>query len=64
MFEWIPEELKQLRQWHVWKQTDKTKIPVQVNGSAAKSNDPDTWTDFETASDAAQFFSGLAFEIT
>ena len=60
----IPEELQHLRQWHVWRQTDVTKIPLQVNGTAAKSNDPDTWTDFETASDAAQFFSGLAFEIT
>jgi hypothetical protein len=63
-FENAPEELKRLRQWHVWKHTDKTKIPVQVNGSAAKSNDPDTWTDFETAADCAPLFSGLAFEIT
>ena len=63
-FENAPEELKRLRQWHVWKQTDKTKIPFQVNGSAAKSNDPETWTDFETAADCAPLFSGLAFEIT
>jgi hypothetical protein len=63
-YERIPEELKHLRQWHVWKQTDKTKIPVQINGAAAKSNDPETWTDFETAVDCAPLFSGLAFEIT
>jgi hypothetical protein len=48
-FERIPEELRQLRQWHVWRQTEETKIPLQVNGSAAKSNDPNTWTDFATA---------------
>jgi primase-polymerase (primpol)-like protein len=64
MFERIPEELKRVHQWHCWKNVDGTKIPIQVDGSSAKSNDPATWTDFETASDAAQFHSGLAFEIT
>lgn len=28
---------------------EQTKAPFQANGSAAKSNDPATWTDFETA---------------
>jgi hypothetical protein len=64
MFERIPEELRSVNQWHCWKLVDGTKIPVQVDGSAAKSNSPETWTDFETASDAAGFYSGLAFEIT
>lgn len=64
MFERIPEELTAVRQWHCWKLSDGVKIPCQVNGAAAKSNDPNTWTDFETALDAAQFHSGLAFEIT
>jgi hypothetical protein len=64
MFERIPEELRAVSQWHCWKNIDGTKIPIQVDGSSAKSNDPATWTDFETASDAAQFHSGLAFEIT
>src|SRR5262249_20819359 len=27
----------------------RSKIPLQVDGTAAKSNDPKTWTDFETA---------------
>jgi hypothetical protein len=63
-YERIPEELQQLRQWHVWRQTEETKIPLQINGSAAKSNDPNTWTDFATAAEASQFFSGLAFEIS
>jgi hypothetical protein len=64
MFERIPEELRVVHQWHCWKNVDGTKIPIQVDGSSAKSNDPSTWTDFETALDAAQFYSGLAFEIT
>ncbi len=63
-FERIPEELKAVNQWHCWKLSGDTKIPCQVNGSAAKSNDPETWTDFQTAVDASQFHSGLAFEIT
>jgi hypothetical protein len=64
MYERIPEELKRVHQWHCWKNVGGTKIPIQADGSAAKSNDQSTWTDFETASDAAQFHSGLAFEIT
>jgi len=65
----VPQELRDVHQWHCWKfiknkDGDDVKIPIQVNGSAAKSNDSSTWTDFETASDASQFHSGLAFEIT
>jgi len=59
----IPQELKDLNQWHCWKDVNGTKIPIQVNGNAAKSNDPDTWTDYQTAVDAAEFHTGLAFEI-
>lgn len=69
MFDRTPEELRNVRQWHCWRleKNDKgedVKIPRQVNGSHAKSNDSSTWTDFETAVDASQFYSGLAFEIT
>lgn len=63
-YERIPEELRAVSQWHCWKLVDGTKIPIQADGSAAKSNDPSTWTDFEAAVDAAEFHSGLAFEIT
>jgi hypothetical protein len=55
----IPEELRNLNRWHNWKDVNGTKIPIQPNGSAAKSNDPTTWTDFETAS----AFGLLAFEL-
>lgn len=69
MYERIPAELANVRQWHCWKLTknekgDSVKIPVQTNGVAAKSNDPGTWTDLDSAADAAQFYSGLAFEVT
>ncbi len=60
----VPAELKSLKQWHVWSLRNETKIPLQCNGTAAKSNDPSTWSDFETAESAAEFHSGLAFEIT
>lgn len=55
----IPKELQALKRWHNWRDVDGTKIPIQVNGNAAKSNDPATWYDFETA-DA---FGPLAFEL-
>src|SRR5262249_61954524 len=49
----IPEEIKSTIQWCTWKYTSRngkrSKIPLQVDGTAAKSNDPKTWTDFETA---------------
>lgn len=60
----IPQELKDLKQWHCWKDVNGNKIPIQVNGNAAKSNDPETWTDYQTAVDASEFHTGLAFEIT
>lgn len=68
-FERIPEELRDVRQWHCWKlikdkDGDDVKYPVQIDGTSAKSNDASTWTDFETAESASQFYSGLAFEIT
>lgn len=61
----IPQSLKDLNQWHPWKIIgENQKLPVQCNGSPAKSNDPTTWTDFQSALDASQFFKGLAFQIT
>jgi replicative DNA helicase len=48
----IPEELRAVDQWVLWKITKRdgkdTKIPCQINGAMAKSNDPETWSDFET----------------
>jgi hypothetical protein len=55
----IPEEIRNLKRWHNWRDINGTKIPLQVNGEPAKSNDPNTWTDFETA----DTFGPLAFEL-
>lgn len=53
MFDRVPECLRSLRQWLLWKTIvrngEPTKAPFQANGASAKSNDPKTWTDFETA---------------
>ena len=56
----IPNALSSRRQWVLWKTIDRsgkpTKIPFQENGTEAKSNDPATWTDFDTV--AARYCSG------
>lgn len=68
MYEKIPAELKALRCWICWKgipddESGKLrKIPVNaLDGTAAKSNDPFTWTDFDTAVEASRDFSGIGF---
>jgi len=55
----IPEELKALNQWVLWKyeartkerdRTKKlTKVPYQLNGRKAETNNPYTWGSFEDA---------------
>ena len=52
----IPQELRNLKQWGLfelkWVEARKknTKIPINpYDGSAGKSNDPNTWSDFDTA---------------
>lgn len=52
----IPEEMKALNNWVLWKYEDrkdskgnvkKTKVPYQVNGRRAESTNPDTWGNIE-----------------
>lgn len=54
----IPEEMKRLAQWVLWKSERKneryTKIPYQVDGNEARSNDRSTWSTFATA---AKFYT-------
>lgn len=46
----VPVDLADLNQWVVWLYDAKNrKIPYQVNGQPAASNDPTTWTDLGTA---------------
>lgn len=58
----LPEELKKVKQWVCWIGADK--IPRNpYNGFNAKSNDSDTWADFETAVQACDDygFDGIGF---
>lgn len=70
MYEKIPIELKNLKQWCVYKliwdekRKKYTKIPYNANnGYKAKSNDERTWSDFQTALSAMDEYgmSGLGF---
>ena len=50
----LPEKLKAMPNWVVWKSVAKdgrlTKIPFNVKtGQWAKADDPTTWTTFENA---------------
>lgn len=48
----IPAEMTTEDRWVLWKYVDRagkpSKIPYQPNGVAAKSNDPATWSSYET----------------
>ncbi len=64
----IPDELKRQKTWvgYVLKPNGKRsdKIPMNVmTGKPAKSNDPETWTDFETAEGLSvqRGYSGIGF---
>lgn len=56
----IPQELKERSQWVLWR---GEKVPFQVDGQPAKSNDETTWNTFENV--AAQFkfggYDGVGF---
>lgn len=61
----IPAELRNCAQWVCWKNTDRdgkpTKIPVQPNGSPAKSSDPETWSTYQAAFAQSHKYAGLGF---
>ncbi|MBP1083484.1 phage/plasmid primase, P4 family [Bacillus capparidis] len=52
-FKNIPDELKNAPQWILWRSEEregkKTKVPYQIDGSMARSNDKRTWSTFHTA---------------
>lgn len=65
MYNNIPDELKQLKNWCVWKFQErngkKTKIPFNAEtGEFAKSNDKSTWSNYETAVNA-EGVDGIGF---
>ncbi|WP_282801235.1 phage/plasmid primase, P4 family [Secundilactobacillus kimchicus] len=70
MYERIPQELKPLKQWGLFKKiwvperNKYTKIPIDpFTGHDGKSNDPKTWADFDTALQALDDYGydGLGF---
>ena len=71
MYELIPDELKSLPRWVCWRAVPKktkdgemkiSKEPINPRtGGFAKSNDPVTWADFETAVAASTDYAGIGF---
>lgn len=68
MYEKIPAELKELKQWCgfriVNRQGKNTKVPINAyTGGPGKSNDETTWSDFKTAVESIQKFNcdGIGF---
>lgn len=62
----IPEMLQRQAIWCVWKRDERGKIPYNaVTGNNAKSNDPSTFSDFDTACRAcvAGSYDGLGIGI-
>ena len=65
----IPQELKELQRWVLWKKRKLengkfTKVPVNAkNGYGAKSNDKETWTTFDEAYKKISYYNcdGLGF---
>lgn len=63
MEKWIdvPEDLKTREQWIRWKYVErdgkKNKMPINLVGRAAKSNDPLTWSTFEKV----RYYDMIAF---
>lgn len=66
-FERIPDELKETPQWIVWKSETRdgkpTKVPYQVGGRLAQSNNPNTWSTFDDAVNAyyQDKYDGIGF---
>lgn len=69
MYEKIPDELKRCPQWVCWRSEPDPKshsgirkIPINARtGGQAMSNNPETWSDFETTVRASRNYSGIGF---
>lgn len=70
MFDKIPDELKALRQWLLWKLEERdgrlTKVPYQPSGRHADVTAPKTWNTFDVCVGVLQKggFSGIGFVFT
>jgi hypothetical protein len=60
----IPESLKSIPRWVLWGYVQKgekwTKVPFQLNGRAASSTDPATWSSYDDTIRAYKELSGFA----
>lgn len=69
LYQAIPQELRRLPNWVCWQAVQDershsgvSKRPIDPKTeNFAKSNDPSTWADFDTAVRAAQKWSGIGF---
>lgn len=58
----VPQALREKPNWVLWRNEDGRKIPYQSNGQKARTNDPKTWTTFDTAHLAVgSDYSGIGF---
>jgi hypothetical protein len=56
----VPDELKSYRRWMRWGLHNGTKIPLQSDGQTwAKSNDANTWTDFDSVAQHQRIAIGI-----
>ena len=56
-----PKCLRERAQWLNWKLVNGNKIPVTKTGAPGKSNDPATWSTYQSAVRVKSKFSGIAF---
>jgi putative DNA primase/helicase len=65
-FDNIPEELRALRQWVLWRYIRGTKPPFQTNGMLAGSTDPHAWSTFAAVVTAYKRggFDGIGFVLS
>lgn len=63
----VPAELKKLCQWVMWKAEMRNgkskKIPKQITGENAKSNDASTWTDYQSVIESLQKDHAKAYRL-
>lgn len=63
-YEAVPQELKSLRNWVVWRAPSKIPYNPADTQSGAKANDASTWASYDEAVDAATLenLAGIGFE--
>lgn len=61
----VPTELKQRKQWVLWKLVERngkpTKIPFQPSGEPASSTGRETWSAFKSVIDSLDGYAGAGF---